>query len=274
MVPKKGFASYRCKSSDNYLWRRVRGLSFEKFDGPVFNMSVEGDNSYVAEGVGVHNCAGHAEALACSHANFVATGEVLRFSRRFAYITAQKRGGFSGDSGTSITSTLEAATNDGVCRETACPFQEEYSQNLSPAAYAEAKQHRHHGDTAYDCRDWNTALAWLTDAQPRCIIIGTKWFSGQDECNGVEDADCSTGRFRGYHARLLCGWDTYQNELCPVVQNSHGTRWGSGGRAIITPDQWAFWSKDANFFALGFNRIDEIEPQRKSWSESKPGDVC
>jgi hypothetical protein len=220
-----------------------------------------------------NSCVGHAGALACAHANFTTTGEVLRFARRFAYITAQIMGGFNGDNGTSIVSTLQAATAHGCCLESTCPFTEQYSQSLSQSAYAEALRHRHHGETKYDCRNFDTAMNWLTDH--RCIVIGTKWMSGQDSCDGIEHRLCGmSGRFRGYHARLLTGWDTLSNELVPVCQNSHGTQWGNGGRSKITPELWDEWSRDPNFCAFGFNRIDEVEPKRKSWSTSQPGDVC
>jgi len=223
-----------------------------------------------------NSCAGHAIATAAAHANYVATGEVLRFSRRFAYITSQSCGsGFLGrDGGTSITSTLIAATKFGSCLETTCPFSERYDTRLSQAAYTEAAKHKHHGETRYDCRDWDTAINWLTDH--RCIVLGTKWTSGQDGCAGRETKRVGTsGSFRGYHARLLVGWDTLDGVICPVVQNSHGQNWGNHGRAIITRDLWdESWKKDANFFALGFSRIDEVEPARRSWSESKAGDLC
>jgi hypothetical protein len=222
-----------------------------------------------------NSCAGHAKALACSHANFIATGEVVRFSRRFAYITAQIHGGFRGDVGTSIVSVLQAATENGCCTETTCPFQEEYSQILRRQAYEEALKHRHHGNTRYDCRDLDIALNWITDAMPRCIVIGTKWMSGQEACTGIEDRRCGTsGSFRGYHARLVVGWDTVDGVLVPVVQNSHGKQWADHGRSRVMPDLWEEWKRDPNFCAFGFNRIDEIVPERKSWAESKPGDVC
>lgn len=43
---------------EKYMWRTVRRIEIDEqqFDGYVFNLEVEGDHSYVAEGVGVHNC--------------------------------------------------------------------------------------------------------------------------------------------------------------------------------------------------------------------------
>lgn len=222
---------------------------------------------------GTSSCAGHAEALACSHSNFVTTREIKRFSRRFAYITSQTIGNFLGrDAGTSIASTIAAATKYGCCLEETCPFFDGYDIGISKQSFDEAVQHKHHGDLAYDCRDWDTMIAWLTDRRP--IIIGTRWYSGQDACSGVEDKRCSSGSFRGYHARCLIGWDTLNGELVPVVQNSHGQQWADHGRSIITRDQWDFWGKDANFCAFGFTLIDEVAPARRDWSSVKSGDVC
>lgn len=48
---------YRKQQDDIAVWRRVESVEYEDFAGPVFNLEVEGDHSYVAEGIGVHNCA-------------------------------------------------------------------------------------------------------------------------------------------------------------------------------------------------------------------------
>lgn len=225
------------------------------------------------------SCAGHAEALFFSLLNYVDTGEVLRFSRWFAYLTAQQASGqfFGRDGGTSITSTLLAATNTGCCLEKTLPFPGRYVTTIPKAAFAEAAKIKHHGDTRFDCRDWDTMLAWLTDHRP--IIIGTRWHSGQGGCTGIEDKRVgSSGQFRGYHARTIMGWETHDGELVPVVQNSHGTgfgdqrgRWGQG-RTIVLRDLWEWWKDDSSFFALGANDVDEVEPARRDWSGSKPGD--
>lgn len=44
------------EQSDTHMWRTVRGVEAEPFSGHVFNLEVDDDHSYVAEGVGVHNC--------------------------------------------------------------------------------------------------------------------------------------------------------------------------------------------------------------------------
>jgi hypothetical protein len=41
---------------DDGVWRKVVGLEHEEWAGFVHNLEVGGDHSYIAEGVGVHNC--------------------------------------------------------------------------------------------------------------------------------------------------------------------------------------------------------------------------
>lgn len=45
-----------CQRENNVVWRRVRSVEKTPYVGNVFNISVAVDESYVAEGVGVHNC--------------------------------------------------------------------------------------------------------------------------------------------------------------------------------------------------------------------------
>jgi hypothetical protein len=52
MAPGRG----RCREDAQHVWRKVRELVLEDYVGPVYDLTVEGDHSYVAEGVGVHNC--------------------------------------------------------------------------------------------------------------------------------------------------------------------------------------------------------------------------
>jgi hypothetical protein len=51
-----GEESYRARQDDKHVWRKIRGIELRYYEGPVYNIGVEGDNSYVAEGIGVHNC--------------------------------------------------------------------------------------------------------------------------------------------------------------------------------------------------------------------------
>ena len=51
------------------MWRKVRKISKEKHIGWVHNFEVDEDNSYIAEGIGVHNCVGFGTSMMMSIVN-------------------------------------------------------------------------------------------------------------------------------------------------------------------------------------------------------------
>jgi hypothetical protein len=58
-----GKNTFRCEQSSKGVWRKVRKIDLTDFIGHVFNFEVHGDNSYVANGIGVHNCVGFGCAM-------------------------------------------------------------------------------------------------------------------------------------------------------------------------------------------------------------------
>jgi hypothetical protein len=56
VIDPKGEQNPRYEQTENYVWRRVDKTEREAFSGWVHNFEVEDDHSYVAEGIGVHNC--------------------------------------------------------------------------------------------------------------------------------------------------------------------------------------------------------------------------
>jgi hypothetical protein len=209
------------------------------------------------------SCAGHAGAANFTHRQFVETQEIVKYSPWFMYIESQKRGGFSGkDGGTSIRSVIDAATQDGCCLESLCQRPSQYSMRIEQAALQDATAHKHNGGIV-DLRDWDTLIDWITDL--RSVVIGTRWYSTQSSVRDTETkALANGGSFRGYHARAIIGWKKIGDEICPRVLNSHGTQWGTNGRATIEHATWDTWRKDSNFVALGFTDINERIPQRKN----------
>ena len=57
----------RVREDDKHVWRTVHKIEHEPYAGHVYNLEVEGDNSYVAEGIGVHNCNAFA-TITCAEA--------------------------------------------------------------------------------------------------------------------------------------------------------------------------------------------------------------
>ena len=213
-----------------------------------------------------NSCAGHAGAANFSHRQYVETGEVVKYSPWFSYITSQRasRQFIGRDGGTSIKSVIDAATLDGCCLESMCLRPSRYTTALASEAVRDAAAHKHVGGVV-DLRDWTTCLDFLTDR--RSVVIGTRWYSTQANVRDIETkALGSSGSFRGYHARALIGWATIGGVVSPRVLNSHGDGWGTNGRATIERELWEWWKRDANFFALGFTDINERIPKRRDWT--------
>jgi intein/homing endonuclease len=53
-TPKPKF--HRAYSTEEYLYLPIKTIETKHYDGYVYNLEVEEDNSYVAEGISVHNC--------------------------------------------------------------------------------------------------------------------------------------------------------------------------------------------------------------------------
>lgn len=218
-----------------------------------------------------NSCAGHAGWAAMCDVQWAESGEIIDLSPWFCYVESQRAGGFVGrDGGTSIKSVLDSLAAKGCCLESLCPYptdDQSYSRRvaISVEAYADAAAHKTLGETNVDLRSFDDAVAWLTDLRP--IVIGTKWHSGQRNNKGIETLDiASGGSFLGYHARELFGWETVDGIVVPRCRNSHGESFGNKGFSAITREVWDWWTRDANFFALGFAKMNE-RIVRRDWSK-------
>lgn len=67
-----------CNQDDKYMWRKVDSIAIQPYNGDVYNFEVEGDNSYVAESIAVHNCVGfgNAKMAGLSMAMMAGAGEI------------------------------------------------------------------------------------------------------------------------------------------------------------------------------------------------------
>lgn len=118
MAINESGVNYRSQIDDKHVWRKVQGVVSEPFEGPVYNLEVEGDNSYVAEGVGVHNCVGHAIAHEGA-ARPVVVEQVTHETAMEIYRRALQLDPWEGeeDEGTSVLAGIKAATERGWYKE-------------------------------------------------------------------------------------------------------------------------------------------------------------
>lgn len=220
-------------------------------------------------------CVGGGLSGCFEHSNLVETGEFVRRSMWQAYISAQRACGMAGrDQGATLHGALKAAGEVGVCRDELCPMPSSYTTGVSEKAIADAKKHKHLTVT-WDARPWDKAVDWATNQNP--ILIGGLWTDRHSSINAhnpIEKPSVYSGRSRGYHCRRVCGFIFIDGKLYLQVQNTHGPNFGKNGISYIGEDTWAVLACDPYFVALIVGDTEEIEPQRKSWLESKPGDSC
>lgn len=239
-----GDDTYRCQLEEKHIWRKVRGLLYEPFAGPVFNMEVEGDNSYVAEGIGVHNCVGHG-AVAGFAVSFARSGQrPRRFSPCFVY--AQINGG--ADRGAVVADALDELRQTGVCLESTVGPGRIWKRDLPAAAYDEAKRYR--VEQAYQLRSFDEVVAATLLGFP--VVFGVE--IGQ---RFEPDADGFVpDRAGGGGGHCMCGVGPRQRggRWYLTTLNSWSRRWGAGGYCHL-PE--SYFDGDVDAFAVQAAREDD-----------------
>jgi len=94
------------------MFRPVVGIEKEEFDGPVFNLEVEDDHSYVAEGIGVHNCTSFNTTIEYEYLFTLTYGRQywIEFSPQSLYQLC----GSSSGSGSSLSCNMEKLRTSGL----------------------------------------------------------------------------------------------------------------------------------------------------------------
>lgn len=222
------------------------------------------------------SCVGGGLSGCAEHRNLVETGVFLRMSMWQCYISAQKACGMSGrDGGATLAGAMKAAGSVGIALNELCPMPQSYTTNIPSDAIADAGLHRHLGDVHYDCRQWDRMLDWVTNKDP--VLFGGIWTSNHGEMNSknwIEKPNTLGGNRRGMHCRYLCGWTTIDGQLAPLIRNTHGPGFGRNGIVAISREAWNVYLRDPNTVCLAFGDLQEREPKRRSYVESKVGDSC
>lgn len=115
---------------DKQTWRKVRSIDFVSYSGKVYNFEVNGDNSYVADGIGVHNCVASgamraityrtlAEILVFGDLEYMLGYEVTGMNSvapfaPYHYGCGRRRGGLRGGDGSFCGAQIEALQKDGI----------------------------------------------------------------------------------------------------------------------------------------------------------------
>jgi len=123
---------------DKCLWRRFESVEEEPYDGYVFNLEVEGDHSYVAEGIGVHNCASESSTQSLMIIRAFAGLPHISLNPYFVYHTVS--GGR--DQGSTIDGNLKFMREVGCAPISVWPRSQDWQRRPSAEAVEAAKPFR------------------------------------------------------------------------------------------------------------------------------------
>jgi intein/homing endonuclease len=198
--------------------RTIRSIEREPVqDFPVYDITVDEDHSFVAQGLVVHNCQGNALAQVFSICYFLATGRHETFSRSAGYYLAQKKDGISGDKGSTLSGGQWVATQHGMCLESDWPYPQRYNPAMPPSANGKFNFKL---QATKPLKDIDSVTQWIESGLP--IQVGLTWNSTCDQ----EVVSNYSSRSGGGHSTVF--WQRRASGNIVNI-NSWGTRWNGDG---------------------------------------------
>lgn len=218
------------------------------------------------------SCQGHALSSVCEMAYHIATGDVIQFSRMFAYLTSQEVDGIRGrDVGSTLAGGRKAAMEYGCCPEDQFPYPNpvRYSANIPTHAYGAAKLYRIQSSSVI--RSYQDAFGFLASGQGG-VEIGIAWPEDlRPNPDGCIEAYRPTGRDGG-HAVCFLGYSRRidgQGRNYLWLANSWGVgHWSADGWAEVSPsvvDQMAAYQGNV---MVGLSDLSTPTPRRIDWGDT------
>lgn len=245
-----GGSNSSCADEENScVWRKVREIGSEPFSGNVYNMHVEGDESYVADGFGVHNCTGFGLATVAHYLlrTRVGQNDATLVSPRMLYNLAQIYDRWPGEdySGSSCRAAVRGWHKHGVCSEDLWEYQDDVDvHTVNPARAANAATRplgAYYRVNTNDLTHMHAALA-----EVGVLYVSARVHQGWNRVgtDGIVDPN---DNMTGGHAFALVGYDEHGFWF----QNSWGERWGQRGCGRISYADWLKNGQDAWACRLG-----------------------
>jgi C1A family cysteine protease len=226
--------NWRVEQDDKHVWRKIRAIERESYSGPVFNLSVQGDESYVAEGIGVHNCT--ANAIAGLLEFDMIKQKITDFvpSRLFIYwIERYLEHSVNYDAGAQLRDGMKGIARWGYPSETDWPYNINSFRVQPPHnVVMEAAKHK---VTDYSRVQQTSAQLKGALAQGYPICFGFTVFQSLEtpsvSATGIIPLPGLNESTLGGHAISLVGFDDSKNWY--IIRNSWGTTWGAQGYGFM-----------------------------------------
>lgn len=215
-----GSETKRMVPEEKQVWRKLRRVEIEDYSGPVYNLEVPGDNSYVADGLGVHNCNGFASAMALSRARVLRGLARVLLSGAYSY--SRMNGGR--DNGSILEDGMKNMQQYGICPESLVGWDQIY-RNQYDAAKADAEAARYKG---FECFAAGTKEGWYSGLAMGYVGVCAVHV-GNDfmRMSGEQIAGVDNGP--GNHAVLAEGL-SWRGQVVEDGVNSWGLTYGDRGR--------------------------------------------
>lgn len=219
------------EQDETYVWRKVDKIEAEAYSGFVYNLEVADDHSYVAEGIGVHNCNAAAAVGALRRARFlrgIDNNNSIQLAWEFLYAQINR----GKDNGSLLDEGMVALRDIGVCPLDLQkhPINKHiYKKYYTPEDYRDAALFQARSPFPLDTEEELATLVLSGIGAAVVAVDVNNSFMSLDR-----DGICGGGNGPGNHAVGVDDVDIIDGELAFDMFNSWDLSYGQDGRAYLT----------------------------------------
>jgi len=221
----------RYKVKDGYFVKVFRKKEFKQSINSrqisakgVYNLEIEDDNSYLVEGIAVHNCASHA-AIGCYEIQ-LSKRRFLEGSELFHYYNARKfiNKTYPKDKGMTIRDACKTLDKHGYGFEVLWPYNtQRFNERPAQIAYVFSKLYQ--VDRYQRLYDLDSIKVSIHNNIP--ILCGIHVNSSFHDLNSYDYTYNPQTKSGGGHAVIIVGFDNVKGQF--IIRNSWNSFWGNRG---------------------------------------------